>query len=707
MLRTFIQKSPLFRRYTWSQCAYYLQTSTYAQLSETANSKSNPVRNESDAFSQPEQNENDVRLVENSKITKKQEKAPTSRVIDRNPEDLYRRYFMTPDQPEDARLLRVAIIGAPNAGKSTLINTLMGWKVNAVSKKVHTTRKNANTVFTIENAQIILVDTPGVITKSEKKRHQCDKNMRSDPERSLHEADAVGVIVDASNYWTRNQLHTELLKVLYLHKDIPSFLILNKIDVLRSKPLGRQQVILLGVTRRLSEGKIGGKEFGRTRERKKKDRKPKDLFDELEQKYGKLKVNKKMVSEENKSDAQAETDVSEDFRERLQQDTYEVFKRGLQDELSDIIKLHSEKANTTENIDEKRSVPEGAVKHFMNRKAKNSAEITKTKVSKHDSKEELLDVSTHGRMEVDVADNVNKNVHSDKNESLDLNSDEHTSVEVITCDTDNIMCDIKKDTLGNHICNDEFLTENETAMIGEQTFSDSDKDLSSHNRFSDFPKAKTVNPVGESSDNEKVKIELEDSYQSEFLARIQSLQAKMQEDSTPSRNDSEVREHSESQEENSKLKEAVAAVKDKHGWSCFDKVFPVSALDGSGIDQIKEYLLEISRPADWIYHSSVISDQHPFEIAKMCVTQSFLDNMDSYLPYVINPEIISWDVDSHNHLNISMDITVANRHEMNLIFSKGGAQRIRDISASARQALMDAFQCEVRFKLAIRLKKRR
>ncbi|XP_042613300.1 GTPase Era, mitochondrial-like [Cyprinus carpio] len=66
-----------------------------------------------------------------------------------------------PDQPENAKSLKVTIVGAPNAGKSTLTNQLLGRKLFADSEKVHTTRSRAVGVLTQDDTQIT---SPGGIT---------------------------------------------------------------------------------------------------------------------------------------------------------------------------------------------------------------------------------------------------------------------------------------------------------------------------------------------------------------------------------------------------------------------------------------------------------------------------------------------------------------------------------------------------------------
>ncbi|XP_026866113.2 GTPase Era, mitochondrial [Electrophorus electricus] len=158
-----------------------------------------------------------------------------------------------PDQPESPKCLKVAIIGAPNAGKSTLTNQLLGRKVFPVSKKVHTTRSSALGVITDDDTQIILLDTPGLTTPSKVKRHQLERSLLVDPLKSLKEADLVVVMVDVSDRWTHNRLDFEVLKCLALCPHIPAMLVLNKVDLLKNKTL------LLDLTTKLTEGVVNGK----------------------------------------------------------------------------------------------------------------------------------------------------------------------------------------------------------------------------------------------------------------------------------------------------------------------------------------------------------------------------------------------------------------------------------------------------------------
>ncbi|NXL87511.1 ERAL1 GTPase, partial [Alectura lathami] len=160
-----------------------------------------------------------------------------------------------PDQPQDARVLRVAIIGAPNAGKSTLANQLLGRKVFPVSKKVHTTRCKARGVITHEDTQLIILDTPGLTSPLKAKRHKLEAAMLRDPWDSMKRADLVLVLVDVSDHWTRNALSEEVLKCLSQFPQIPSVLVLNKVDLLKKK------VVLLELVTELTEGVVNGKKL--------------------------------------------------------------------------------------------------------------------------------------------------------------------------------------------------------------------------------------------------------------------------------------------------------------------------------------------------------------------------------------------------------------------------------------------------------------
>ncbi len=124
----------------------------------------------------------------------------------------------------------IAIIGEPNAGKSTLINRLVGGKVSIVTPKVQTTRFNVRGVCVHENSQLIFVDTPGIFSPDK----QFEKAMVSAAWSGVGDSDVVLVLVDAMS--GLRETTKELLEKLATLKK-PVFLALNKIDRVKKEKL--------------------------------------------------------------------------------------------------------------------------------------------------------------------------------------------------------------------------------------------------------------------------------------------------------------------------------------------------------------------------------------------------------------------------------------------------------------------------------------
>ena len=121
----------------------------------------------------------------------------------------------------------VALIGAPNAGKSTLVNRLVGAKVSIVTHKVQTTRAIVRGVVTHGDAQIVLVDTPGIF----KPRRRLDKAMVTTAWGGARDADLVLVLIDAER-GLRGDAEAMLENLAGVRQ--PKVLLLNKVD--RVKP---------------------------------------------------------------------------------------------------------------------------------------------------------------------------------------------------------------------------------------------------------------------------------------------------------------------------------------------------------------------------------------------------------------------------------------------------------------------------------------
>ena len=135
-----------------------------------------------------------------------------------------------PAEPGANRCGFAALIGAPNVGKSTLVNALVGSKISIVSSKVQTTRALVRGIAMEGNAQIILVDTPGIFVP----KRRLDRAMVSAAWSGAHDADLVCVMLDA-----KRGLDDEALAVMARlgASARPRFLVINKVDTVARETL--------------------------------------------------------------------------------------------------------------------------------------------------------------------------------------------------------------------------------------------------------------------------------------------------------------------------------------------------------------------------------------------------------------------------------------------------------------------------------------
>ncbi|MBF1259730.1 MAG: GTPase Era [Lachnoanaerobaculum sp.] len=122
----------------------------------------------------------------------------------------------------------VALIGRPNVGKSTLMNTLIGQKIAITSNKPQTTRNRIQTVFTDERGQIVFLDTPGI----HKAKNKLGEYMVKVSTRTLRDVDMVLWLVEPSTFIGEGDEHIfEILSSV----NIPIILAINKMDSLKQK----------------------------------------------------------------------------------------------------------------------------------------------------------------------------------------------------------------------------------------------------------------------------------------------------------------------------------------------------------------------------------------------------------------------------------------------------------------------------------------
>lgn len=134
----------------------------------------------------------------------------------------------------------VGIVGRPNVGKSTLLNSILGEKICITSRKAQTTRHKILGIKTHGSVQSIYVDTPGIHQKA---NHQINKIMNATAESVLHDVDIILFVIDARKFTEEDEIILEKLKNL----SRPVILVLNKIDFLSDKS------VLLPKLRELSQ----------------------------------------------------------------------------------------------------------------------------------------------------------------------------------------------------------------------------------------------------------------------------------------------------------------------------------------------------------------------------------------------------------------------------------------------------------------------
>ncbi|NLL52494.1 MAG: GTPase Era [Peptococcaceae bacterium] len=133
-------------------------------------------------------------------------------------------------QNSDFRSGFVALIGRPNAGKSTLINTLLGKKIVIISDKPQTTRNRIQCILTEERGQVIFFDTPGI----HKPKHRLGEYMNTAATTTLKGVDMAVYVVDASVALGSGE---EYVLDIIKRSGIPCILALNKIDLLKKEEI--------------------------------------------------------------------------------------------------------------------------------------------------------------------------------------------------------------------------------------------------------------------------------------------------------------------------------------------------------------------------------------------------------------------------------------------------------------------------------------
>ena len=130
----------------------------------------------------------------------------------------------------------VAIIGAPNAGKSTLMNFIVGAKVSIVTPKVQTTRTRIKGIAMVADSQIIFIDTPGIFTP----KRRLDRAMVNAAWQGTDEADIILLLHDSARSSSDEETENIINRIENIQREFPNrkfALILNKIDLIKPEDL--------------------------------------------------------------------------------------------------------------------------------------------------------------------------------------------------------------------------------------------------------------------------------------------------------------------------------------------------------------------------------------------------------------------------------------------------------------------------------------
>ena len=137
------------------------------------------------------------------------------------------------------------------------------------------------------------------------------------------------------------------------------------------------------------------------------------------------------------------------------------------------------------------------------------------------------------------------------------------------------------------------------------------------------------------------------------------------------------------------------------GWPGFRDVFTISALNGDGVSDLKQYLLGSAKDAPWRYPHDMKFDADPRDIVINIIKSKLLEHLPGPLPYKLQPVISIWEMEENwDRLNLVVTVDADNKHSARLILGYKGS-KIKGICEDIQETLVNFFSHEVNFKLSV------
>ncbi|BHF65278.1 Era Like 12S Mitochondrial RRNA Chaperone 1 [Sparganum proliferum] len=588
-------------------------------------------------------------LVENSSL-------PIKRVPRSKAEFLQKMLHFQHQTPADGRLLKIAVVGYPNSGKSSLVNMLTKWRTCAVSGRAHTTRSKQTVVYTTDSVQLAFVDLPGIVSLGQARQFKLEKTFFRDPHAAIFDCDLILVLVDSANKYARQALHPEIVKTLHFFKDKESILVLNKVDQAKGNPTR-----LLDVSRRLTRGVVSGRI---------------SHADAYENRY----IHRAELAA--RPNAMPRLEPSEVITLRLPAAAIEAANRRLAEVAA--IRQMLNPPFQVERLGEPRTpAPPTLLPHSGG-------------ASHPTLRLEGGDDSQPGELTQDLSGHQ----HQLNTESAEVEKSETCTLKV-SCDTDapaapssartSINAPETREEVGTRAEEPEEVASGATVMPKQDRQVTDVERQSIEEYFMEYS-PKPPAPVPASKENTTAVAATEDTYLDSIVEQLKQ----------------QLLLHSASKEEvelrKRRWRQLAVELQGVEHWEGFSEVFMVSSVTGEGIDKLRDYLLGRAKPGrSWVLSPALLTDQEPTELVKMCVRAHCLEKLPQEVPYALtfivdDCERARLEGEGDDRMYVHARILCRNERQLKKVIGVGGST-IRLLAGDVKQDLMDMFQAPTTVKL--------